>query len=69
MPAMVIGNIDFDYLVTSSVSLTLTGSRKVRAKPVSFIFSHTLQLIGMEFDMMFKLFMLNILIPSLSEMY
>ena len=45
----------------------LQGQRK--AKPVGFIFSHTLQLVEIEFDVELKQFKLNILMLIFSEIF
>ena len=48
-----IGIIDFYHFVPLSVTLTIASDYKVsaNAKPFGFIFWHTFQLMGMDFDM------------------
>ena len=68
IPAMLICRIDFYHFIPLSLTLTFPGRHKGHnAKPIGFIFLHTFQLIRIIFDMVLKLFKLNILILFSSE--
>ena len=69
VPAMLIGTINFYHFILFSLTLTMPGGsqgqRKV--KLTGFIFSHTIHLIRMKFDIVIKQLKLNILRLLLSK--
>ena len=58
---LLIDTIDCCHFIPLSLTLTLPGGHKIRAKPIAFIFSHTFNLIITKFDVVMQPFKLNIM--------
>ena len=68
IPAMHKGTVDFNQFIPLSLTLAGWGSQgQCKSKHLCFIFSHTLQQIGIKCDVVLKQFKLNIVVLFLSE--